>query len=133
MKRIKAAWKEFRIFCVAFVCHCYGACATPTPTPDPGPAPVTQLTVDCGAPSTRAQMAEVAPLASRCVQAETPVDSCVSSLQATWTLDAIMCAGRSRGMLTWRANAEGTGTPGDAIEAVAWRDFFKAQNIRFKY
>jgi hypothetical protein len=78
-------------------------------------------------------MAEVAPLASRCVQAETPVDSCVASLQTSWTLDAIVCAGRVRGMLAWRANAEGTGTPGDAVEATAWRDWFRAQNFRFKY
>jgi len=133
MKRIVAAWKEFRIFCVAFVCHCYGACATPTPTPDPGPAPVDQLTVDCGAPSTRAQMAEAAPPLSRCVQASTPVDSCVSSLQTSWTLEAIVCAGRTNGMLAWRATAEGSGTPGDAIEATAMRDWLKSQNIRFKY
>ena len=108
-------------------------CATVQPVAPPPP----QLTVDCGVPSTRAQMAEVTPLFSRCVQAETPVDSCVASLQTTWTLEAIACGARTRGMLAWRADAEGTGTPGDAIEAVALRDWIRKQEatnvLRFKY
>jgi hypothetical protein len=106
-------------------------CGTNPPTPDPGPS--SQLTIDCGAPVTRAQMAESAPVLSRCVQAATPVDSCVSSLQISYTLEALVCAARIRGMQAWRARDEGTGTAGDALEATALRDWLKTQNFRFKY
>ena len=91
----------------------------------------------------RAQMAEAMPILARCVQAEKPAASCVADMQKTdkfpagWTFDALACAARSEDMRAWRANAEGTGTPGDAIEAVALRDWIREQEanngLRFKY
>lgn len=115
------------------------SCATVQPTPPKAPS----LVVDCGVPSTRAEMAEAMPVLARCVQVEKPVDSCVSDMQRTekfpagWSLDALACAARSEGMRAWRADAEGTGTPGDAIEAVALRDWIKRQEanngLRFRY
>ena len=109
-------------------------CGT-VPTPDP--VTPTQLTVDCGVPSTRAQMAEAMPILSRCIQAETAVVSCVASLQTSYTLDALLCAERSRGMAAYRATAEGTAGPGEQHEATAIRDHLRDEQqsgrLRFKY
>lgn len=117
---------------------CVG-CGTVTPTPPPK---IAALVVDCGVPSTRAQMAEAMPILARCVQAETTVDTCVSELQRKdgmptgYELAALMCAERSRGMSAHHAVKAGTASPGERHEAEAVRDWLlrqeKNNGLRFK-
>ena len=138
MNKIRRAFADLKIFVVAFICHCYGACATPTPTPDPGPGPVDaavvypfdKLVADCDVDV--AQSPSVLSPASSCLSGFNPVDGCILDLTTTWHPYAIACGVRTIGMRAAIARASGDAGAAPLDAAVAARTWILIHEIQFR-